>query len=79
MNCDRVILEVSNYIDGDLDVALKREIELHLLECQHCTMIVIQTKLTVEIFCDSQAVELPPDTRSRLHEALRRKIRNPGT
>ena len=79
MNCDRVLLEVSNYIDGDVDVAMKREIELHLLECQHCTMIVVQTKLTVEIFCDSQAVELPQEVRSRLHEALRRKIRNPGT
>jgi hypothetical protein len=79
LNCDGVIREVSNYIDGDLDVAMKREIELHLLECQHCTMIVIQTRLTVEIFCDSQAVELPQEVRSRLHEALQRKIRNPGT
>jgi anti-sigma factor RsiW len=79
LNCDGVIREVSNYIDGDLDVAMKREIELHLLECQDCTMIVIQTRLTVEIFCDSQAVELPQEVRSRLHEALQRKIRNPGT
>ena len=79
MNCDRVLLEISNYIDGDVDVAIKREIELHLLRCQDCTMIVIQTKLTVEIFCDSQAVELPQDVRSRLHEALRRKIRQPGS
>jgi hypothetical protein len=42
-------------------------------------VIVIQTKLTVEIFCDNQQVELPQDVRSRLHEALQRKIRNPGS
>jgi hypothetical protein len=77
LNCDRVLLEISNYIDGDVDVAMKREIELHLLECQDCTMIVIQTKLTVEIFCDSQVVELPQEVRSRLHEQLRRRILNP--
>jgi hypothetical protein len=41
-------------------------------------MIVVQTKLTVEIFCDSQVVELPQDVRSRLHEALQRRIRKPG-
>jgi hypothetical protein len=35
---------------------------------------VDQTKLTVDVFCDSEPVELPSDVRSRLHEALRRKI-----
>jgi hypothetical protein len=79
LNCDRVILEVSNYIDGDVDVVIKREIELHLENCPDCKLVMIQTKLTVEIFCDSQTVELPPDARSRLHEALQRKIRQPGT
>lgn len=77
MNCDRVILEVSNYIDGDLDAALKHEIEEHLKDCPDCTIIVVQTKLTVEVFCDSQTVELPEDVRSRLHEALQRKLRRP--
>ena len=38
-------------------------------------MVVVQTKLTVEIFCDSQPVDLPQDVRTRLHEALQRKIR----
>jgi anti-sigma factor RsiW len=79
LNCDRVILEVSNYIDGDVDVTMKREIELHLERCRACTMVVTQTKLTVEIFCDSQVVELPQEVRSRLHAALRQRIRKPGS
>jgi anti-sigma factor RsiW len=79
LNCDRVILEISNYIDGDVDVTMKREIELHLEHCRDCTMVVIQTKLTVEVFCDSQVVELPQDVRSRLHAALQQKIRKPGS
>jgi hypothetical protein len=37
-------------------------------------MVVDQTRLTVEIFCDSKLVELPGDVKSRLHEALRRKL-----
>jgi anti-sigma factor RsiW len=79
LNCDRVILEISNYIDGDVDVTMKREIELHLERCRDCTMVVTQTKLTVEIFCDSQVVELPQEVRSRLHAALRQRIRKPGS
>lgn len=79
MNCRHLILEVSNYIDGEVDAALRQEIEEHLKDCPDCMVVVIQMKLTVEIFCDNQVVELPQDVRSRLHEALQRRIRNPGS
>jgi anti-sigma factor RsiW len=79
LNCKGVIREISDYIDGDLDAAMKQEIERHLADCEECEMVINQTKLTVDIFCDSQPVELPTDVRSRLHDALRRKIQKPGT
>jgi anti-sigma factor RsiW len=79
LNCRRVILEVSNYLDGDVDAALRLEIEEHLKDCPDCTVVVIQMKVTVEIFCDMQPVELPQDVRLRLHEALQRKFRKPGS
>lgn len=74
MTCNDVIREISNFIDGDLDAAMKHEIEVHLKGCSECAVIVDQTRLTVEIFCDSQLVELPSDVRDRLHQALRRKM-----
>jgi anti-sigma factor RsiW len=77
LTCDDVIREISNYIDGDVDVAIKREIEIHLRDCEGCTIIVSQTRLTVEMFFDSEPVELPQDVRLRLHEALRHKLRRP--
>jgi anti-sigma factor RsiW len=79
LNCKGVIREISNYIDGELDAAAKQELERHLDHCEDCAMVVNQTKMTVEIFCDSEAVELPTDVRSRLHEALRRKTREPSS
>ncbi len=77
MNCKGVIREISSYIDGELDAATKQELERHLDHCEECTLVVSQTKQTVEIFCDSQPVELPADVRSRLHDALRRKAQPP--
>ncbi len=74
MNCKGVILEISNYVDGELDLSVKQELERHLGECVDCKMVVDQTKLTVEVFCDSMPVELPADVKSRLHDALRRKL-----
>jgi anti-sigma factor RsiW len=74
LNCQEVIREISNYLDGDLDASMKREIELHLKDCSECSVMVNQTKLTVDIFCDSELVELPAAVRERLHQALRRKM-----
>jgi anti-sigma factor RsiW len=79
LNCKGVIHEISNYIDGELDAATKQEIERHLADCGECAMVINQTKLTVDIFCDSQPVELSAEVHSRLHDALRRKIRKPGS
>ena len=74
MNCKGVIREISDYIDGELDLLAKQELERHLEDCEDCKMVVDQTRLTVEIFCDSKPVELPTDVKSRLHDALRRKL-----
>jgi anti-sigma factor RsiW len=74
LNCRDVVKKLSNYLDGDLELAVKQELEQHLGGCKECTLIVNQTKLTVEIFCDAEMVELPDQVRVRLHEALRRKL-----
>jgi anti-sigma factor RsiW len=74
LNCKGVVREISNYIDGDLNAATKQEIERHLGHCEDCKLVVNQTKMTVDVFCDSKAVELPEPVRARLHEALRRKM-----
>ncbi len=75
MNCNGVIRHVSSYIDGELEATVVEEIELHLKECRDCTILVQQTKLTVSLYYDSDLVDFPVDVQARLHETLRRKIR----
>ena len=74
MNCKVVIREISNYIDGDLSVTLRQELEIHLHNCEHCTVVLKQVEMTVELFCDAEPVDLPADVRARLYEALRAKL-----
>ena len=74
MNCKGVIREISDYLDGELAPSVRQELERHLDDCKDCRIVVDQTRLTIEIFCDKQRVELPSDVRSRLHEALRKKV-----
>ena len=73
MNCKGVIRELSNYIDGDLDPGLKQELERHLGHCEDCTMIVDQTRRTIQIFSGAEPVQLPADVKSRLHAAIHKK------
>ena len=75
MNCNGVIRRVSSYIDGELAATVVEEIELHLKECRHCTILVQQTRLTVHLYYDSDLVDFPVDAQARLHEKLRRKMR----
>jgi len=75
VNCDRVIRTVSSYIDGELELAIQEEFEVHLKGCSGCAIFVQQTKLTVKIFYDAELADLPAEARSRLHEKLRQKIR----
>jgi len=79
LNCKGVIRELSNYIDGDLDPVVKHELERHMEHCEDCTMIVDQTKKTIQILCDSQPVSLLTDVRSRLHATLREKTHQKPT
>ncbi len=74
MNCTSAIHEISSYIDGELEASVRIELEEHLQECEGCAIVVRQTQLTVEIFCNDKPVELPSEVRSRLHETLKRKI-----
>jgi hypothetical protein len=74
LNCATVIRHVSSYIDGDLEATIIEEIELHLKTCRDCLILVQQTKITVNLYCDSDLVDYPVEVQARLHETLRRKI-----
>ncbi len=75
MKCKGLLSELADYLDEMLDPALRIEIEEHLAKCKNCRVVVNTTKKTIEIFCNSEPVPLPADTRQRLHMALEKRMR----
>ena len=73
LNCKKVLLEISNFLDGNLDEDLKRDIETHIRMCHHCKVVFDTTRKTIELYRDGKLFPLPEDVRARLHESLRRK------
>ena len=78
MNCKKVILELSSYLDGVLDSSTKVDLEQHLSSCTDCRIVVDTCRKTIQIFCNSEPVPLPPDVRQRLHSALLERFRSKG-
>jgi len=65
--------ELSNYLDGEIDEALKQDLCAHLSKCHRCQVVVDTTRKTIELYCDGELFPLPDDVRDRLHEVIRRK------
>lgn len=75
MNCKKIVNELSNYLDEGLDASLKASIEKHLEHCEDCRIVVDTTRQTIQIFCNSEPAPLPDDTRARLRDALKNRLR----
>jgi anti-sigma factor RsiW len=70
LNCKGLIVELTEYLDGDLSADVRVELELHLSGCENCRIIVNTTRKTIEIYCNAEPAPLPEDVRGRLHDAL---------
>jgi len=75
VNCRGVVLEISDYLDGELDREVVAEIERHLEQCEDCRWVVDTTKKTIEIYCNAEPLPLPDAVRQRLHAALENRLR----
>jgi predicted anti-sigma-YlaC factor YlaD len=75
VNCRSIVRELSNYLDEALDSTLRASIEKHLENCEDCRVVVDTTKQTIQIFCNSEPAPLPEDTRQRLRDALKSRLR----
>ena len=74
MNCRSIIKELANYLDEALDPVLKTSIEKHLEGCEDCRVVVDTTKKTIQIYCNSEPAPLPEETKTRLRDALFKRL-----
>jgi len=70
ISCLEVIRELSNYIDNDLTLELRAQIEEHLHACAHCTAIHDGLRNTITLIGDGRSFELPEGFSRRLRARL---------
>ena len=74
LTCKEFLSELSEFLDDAVDVEIKRKLESHVTECPNCWVVVDTTKKTLQVYKGMEPQEIPEDIRSRLMNALRRKM-----
>lgn len=84
LNCELVWQEISNYIEGDTDVALRSAMDAHFQTCQHCRSVLEGTRNVIALYSDErmideQTIEVPAGFGRRLERKLAQSTRAGGT
>ena len=74
IDCKHVWQYISPYIEGDVDQALRAEIDKHLETCEVCSAVLDSTRNVVILIADERVFELPTGFSKRLHERIDEEI-----
>ena len=69
-NCQHLLADLSDYIDGEATDAMCAEIERHLAGCADCRAVVDTLRKTIYLYHTLPQPALPESTRTRLIAAL---------
>ncbi len=70
IDCKHVWDHISDYIDGEVDQALRAEIDRHLEHCEICSAVMDATRNVVVLVADKRVFEIPAGFSERLHRRL---------
>ena len=74
IDCRHVWEYISAYIDNDVDVELRADIDRHLETCEICSAVLDSTRNVVILVADDRVFELPAGFSRRLHERVDREL-----
>jgi hypothetical protein len=67
VTCEDVWREISNYVEGDVDPALRQALEEHLAQCPRCQSVRDGVRNVIELYSDKTMFPLPDGFYPRLH------------
>ncbi len=74
VSCHRVLQELSNYLDEDIDPGLRAAIEEHVRGCHRCSVLLDSTRKMLYVVGDERVFEIPGGYSERLHKALAERL-----
>ena len=78
MTCQEVQREISNYLDGELPVELRKAMQDHFRTCARCTALLQDMRDIVLALGDERLVDVPPGYSTRLYSKIKNQFGGPG-
>ncbi len=75
LSCREVLLQISVYLDHEVDVGTREAIEAHLRQCRHCFAVMEGMRNVILLLGDWGAYALPADFRRHARRALAGRLR----
>jgi hypothetical protein len=79
VNCELVWREVSNYIEGEVDAALRSAMDVHFQSCAKCKSVLEGTRNVIQLYSDERMIEVPAGYSGRLEKRLAQNARVSGS
>jgi len=69
---------MNQYLDEDIDAALRTKLEAHVNNCPNCFVIFDTCKRTIQVYKGMEAQTIPAEVHARLMSALEKRRRAKG-
>jgi hypothetical protein len=79
VKCEQVWLEISNYIEGEVDGTLRSAMDEHFRTCKHCASVLEGTRTVIRLYGDERMIDVPAGFGRRLERRLAQSARVSGT
>ncbi len=75
VSCEQVWREISNYLEGDVDAALRAAMDEHFRTCRKCASVLEGTRNVIQLYGDERMIDVPAGFGRRLERRLEQSAR----
>lgn len=73
--CKEMLDKLSDYIDGELDPQMCKDLERHMQDCNPCLFFIDSLKKTITLYKYASNEPLPKEVHLRLHDYLKKECK----
>jgi predicted anti-sigma-YlaC factor YlaD len=76
LSCKQVLASLSDYVDDEASVELRKTLEEHIAWCRRCRVVFDSTTKMLKILVDAEPFEVPLAVSARLYSRLEKVLTN---
>lgn len=74
LTCKDFLKELNDYLDEQVDPALRQELERHISECPNCWVIMDTSKKTIQVYKGMEPQAVPDNVQQKLLAAVHKRM-----